>query len=93
MILTSDGKEYVFLVFDYDGYECSNFVGVFSAQQEAETVAEAIRVLNRKFHAEHLKGSEWVGSVAVVMKAIGDYDLPTDAWVAKNEPVPESPAS
>lgn len=84
----SDGREVVWAVFDNDGYECSNFVGVFASQEDAEAVRARIEAGNRKYYAELMKRCEredavWPGSVTVKSLIIGEYELPIDTQLGE----------
>ena len=44
MLIASDGRIFIFAVFDSDGYECKDFVGAFETDNEAELFAEGLRM-------------------------------------------------
>lgn len=39
----TDGRSFVYALFDADGYECKSLVGLFSTQELAEAAAEPLR--------------------------------------------------
>ena len=48
VITTTDGKAYIFAVFDYDGYECKDLVGVFASEATAESYAAQRRAAAKR---------------------------------------------
>jgi hypothetical protein len=61
---TTDGRQFMWVVFDNDGCECSDFEGIFDSQEKAEVLADKIRTCHREFYAKHIY-REWRGSVVV----------------------------
>ncbi len=43
MSVATNGKAFVYAVFDADGYECKSFCGAFSTQEKAEQSAAQLR--------------------------------------------------
>ncbi len=78
MTTITDGREMVWGIFNADGYECEDFLGVFGSEERAEQVRTEIEGLIRRFYAEEME-SEWHGSVTVRSLTLGSYDIPADA--------------
>ncbi len=79
MTVTTDGKTIVYAVFNADGCECKDLVGVFGSDAEAQEVRAEIETLIRKFYADCMGELEWHGSVTVEPLVLGEYKLPADA--------------
>ena len=77
MIISSDGKQFIWVIFDSDGYECSDFVGAFVSEDEAMKVCQLINEMKNRFYAEILK-TERLGTTEVKMVTLGEYQLPAD---------------
>lgn len=78
MTVTSEGKELVWALFDNDGCECSDLVGVFDSHEKAEEAKNRIEPLIRKFYVQHMT-REWNGSLSISCLTIGEYELPSKA--------------
>lgn len=77
----------VYAVFNSDGCECSDLVGVFDTKKEAQLVAAQVEYFPRELHS-HLwdgrKDIEWMGSVAVEEITVGKCRLPMgETWLSK----------
>ena len=79
--ISADGQHLVWVVFDNDGCECADFVGVYAKEEDAEADAQLVREFNRA--ACRCINREWSGSVTVEAKVVGT----TDFWklAAKGE--------
>lgn len=54
MTTTTDGKTWLYAVFDSDGYECSNFIGIFEEQDTALAYAtEVQRLVDADWERRH----------------------------------------
>lgn len=77
MTILSDGRIVVWAVFDNDGYECSDFVGVFETEEEANKVAARITELYQDYYRQELyRGLKWKGDIEVKSVFLGQYELP-----------------
>ncbi len=80
MIITTEGQTIVYAVFNSDGYECSDLIGVFESQETADEAAAKIRAAILDYYArrkaERNASFEWAGSVDVKSFVLGAYELP-----------------
>jgi hypothetical protein len=61
VITSTDGREFVWCVFDSDGYECSDFVAVFGSEKEAYEFAVELRIKAAREWKKLWKGDEFHG--------------------------------
>lgn len=72
----------IYCVFNSDGYECSDLIGIFYSEDDAKSFAERIERGIRSYY-EHEILSPWNGSVDVKPLDKGILSIPTDAQIAE----------
>lgn len=74
----SSPKQIMWAVFDNDGCECKDFVGIFYTEDEANAAAAKIDTLVR-LHYKTQSCWQWLGSITVEPVIPGEYELPANA--------------
>lgn len=79
----SDGTIQLYAVFHGDGYECSDFVGIFETEDQANVCAEALKIRVQENWVTLWEGSPLEGFregpadiISVVPVTVGKYELP-----------------
>lgn len=79
----TDGTIQLYAVFHGDGYECSDFVGVFETEAQANICADAVRIRVQENWVVLWKGSSLdpgrdapADIISVVPIVVGRYELP-----------------